>query len=232
MGECWLLRASRTRPLRHEGLCLVTLSELASIITVVFPSKRTHDFGISLLHGTCSAHCVRFACARLAVSQDRDIVALHKRVDAVDHVVKDALLVHVLAKNAIKDKHLPRTGPVHGEARGRCDVTGWRAETLGDKLEARIAWLERRAYPDGHSDLRPSIIVRSPALSTMFAGANGEATAASVLMRGSYHGGEWPGHTNTRGGGGGAGHGEVCCGRLDGDGDAVWRRGEGARSRG
>lgn len=111
--------------------------------------EHTHDIGVALLAGARGAHCIGLAGARLAVCEDRDIVALDKRVDAVGDVLEDALLVNVLAEDAVEDEDLPAAGRVDGQARGGCDVTCGGAESLGDELVARLAGLEGRADTDG-----------------------------------------------------------------------------------
>lgn len=115
---------------------------------------RTHNVGIALLARARGAHGVGLAGARLSVGQNGDVVALHERVDAINDVVVDTFLVDVLAEDAVENEHLPPPGPVDGEARGRRYVACWRAESLGDEFEARVAWLERWAHADSWRGLR------------------------------------------------------------------------------
>jgi hypothetical protein len=183
--------------------------------------QRTHDLEISLLCRSCCAHSVRLASAGLTVRQNGDVVTLHKRVDTIHHVVEDALLIHILAKHTIEHKHLPPARSVHGETRGRGDVTRRRAEALGNKFKARVARLEWRAHADGDSDLGLAIVVRGPALSAVFARADREAAAAPVLVRGPDHGRERPRHSKARRGAWWCGHSEGCRRRVYGDGEAV-----------
>lgn len=50
------------------------------------------------------AHGVRFTGTRLAISQDRDIVALYEGVDTIRDVLPDAVLSRVLIENMIEEK--------------------------------------------------------------------------------------------------------------------------------
>lgn len=101
-----------------------------------------------MLSWPCRAHGIRLAGARLAVGEDGDVVALDKRVDAVGHIVEDAFLVNVLAKDTVEDEDLPAARCIHGQTRGRSDVTGCMPKPLGDEFEAWLACLEWRADTD------------------------------------------------------------------------------------
>jgi hypothetical protein len=59
----------------------------------------------------------------LAVGEDGDIVALDKRVDAVRDILKDTLLLDVLAKYAVEDEDLAASRSIHGQTGGGGDVT-------------------------------------------------------------------------------------------------------------
>ena len=79
---------------------------------------HTHDVGICLIFWTSGAHCVRLSGSRLAVCENGDIVALHEGVDAVSDILKDTLLVNILAEYAVKYEDLLASCGVHGQTRG------------------------------------------------------------------------------------------------------------------
>lgn len=84
----------------------------------------------------------------MAVCEDGDIVALDERVDAVGNIFEDALLLDILAKNAVEDEDFPAARCVYSQTgRGR-DMAGGVAESLGNQFIAGLASLERRAHAD------------------------------------------------------------------------------------
>jgi hypothetical protein len=111
-----------------------------------FSMRRTHDFIVRLVSRAGGAHGVRLSGARLAVCENGDIVALDKGIDAVRDVFEDALLLNVLAEDAVKDKDLLAAGRVYGQTGGRCDVAEGAAEALWDEFVARVAVLQWWAH--------------------------------------------------------------------------------------
>lgn len=111
--------------------------------------RLTHCHHVALLQRAGRAHRVRLSGAGLAVCQQRDIVALDEGVDAVGDVVPDAVLLGVLAEDAVEDEELAALGRVDGEARVGGYVDHGALEALWYELEAGVGLLERRAHSYG-----------------------------------------------------------------------------------
>jgi hypothetical protein len=110
---------------------------------------RTHQPRTALLGGPGGTHRVRLAGARLAVGEDGHVVALQERADALAEVLPHALLVDILAEDAVKDEQLLALGGLDRQVCGCCDLAGGAAEALRDEIVARIFGLEGRAHADG-----------------------------------------------------------------------------------
>ena len=92
---------------------------------------------------------MRLSGPRLTVRQQRDVVALDKGVDAVAEVVPHALLLDILAEDAVEDEELAALGRFDGQARRGGDVRDGPLEALRDEVEARVGRAQRRPDPDG-----------------------------------------------------------------------------------
>lgn len=71
---------------------------------------HTHQRRITLLFCAGGAHCVRLPSARLAICEDRDIVALDERAHALVQVAPYAFLIYVFAKHPVEDEELLALG--------------------------------------------------------------------------------------------------------------------------
>jgi hypothetical protein len=63
---------------------------------------------------------------------------LQERADALPEVLPNALLVDILAEDAVKDEQLLALGGLDGQVGWGGDVAGGAAETLWNKIVARI----------------------------------------------------------------------------------------------
>jgi hypothetical protein len=99
---------------------------------------HTHYSCIILLCRAGCAHCVRLACAGLAVGKNGNIVTFHEGVYALIEIGVHAFLVYVRRKHAIKHKELLSLAGLDRQARRRRDVTCGAAESLGHEVVAGI----------------------------------------------------------------------------------------------
>ena len=113
--------------------------------------QRTHPTRVILLARPRGAHRVRLSGPGLTVCEQGDIVALDKGVDAVAEVVPHALLLDILAEDAVEDEELAALGRVDGQAGRRGDVGDGPLEALRDEVEAGVGRAQRRTDPDGCS---------------------------------------------------------------------------------
>lgn len=110
---------------------------------------HTHETRIILLRRSSCAHGIGLARAGLTIRQDGHIVALDEVVDALAEVIPDALLIYVLAKDAVEDEQLLALRGLDGQVGLAGDLDGRPAESLGDQLESRVSRTEGRADPYG-----------------------------------------------------------------------------------
>lgn len=106
----------------------------------------TLDVGFLLIFRTGGSHGKGFAGAGLAIGEDGDIVALDERGDALLHILKNAFLIDVFAKDAVEDEELPAIGGVDGDLLARSNFDARGLEALRDELVARVAILQWWTY--------------------------------------------------------------------------------------
>lgn len=116
----------------------------------------THQMVFFPLWPGC-AHRVRLSSTRLAICQQRHVVALQKRGDALFEVLPDAILVNILAKDPIKDKDLAALGTVDSYACRTCDMDHSLLKALGNQIVSGIRRSEWRAHANScHEGQKPN----------------------------------------------------------------------------
>jgi hypothetical protein len=113
---------------------------------------HTHDLRVCLLSRSGRPHGIGLPGTGLSIGQNGNVIALHKRSDALRNIVEDAFLVSLFGKDTVEYESLffffPARWAVDSQGRLRVYRTSGAAEALRDEIKTWVARLERRSDAD------------------------------------------------------------------------------------